>query len=126
MPQGIHSACTKCLESCVGLLGYFLTIDYQTSHSPYVWQDTLLAVSGTLQLMGASMVTDLAGLLPSKEDLDGMIDRVLQVVEELGERAPSLKVTGEILREAEGKRREGWWREGSLGVGGASAVSGGY
>ncbi|MCJ1467520.1 hypothetical protein MMC07_006145 [Pseudocyphellaria aurata] len=126
VPHGIRSACTKCLESCVRLLDYYLTTDYQSSHSPYVWQDTLLAVNGTLQLMGASMVTDLAELLPSQEDLDGMIDRVVQVVEGLGERAPSLKVAGEILREAEGRRKDGWWRNGSAIIEGAGGVSGGY
>ncbi|MCJ1267641.1 hypothetical protein MMC22_007527, partial [Lobaria immixta] len=119
VPLGTRSACSKCLESCISLLDFFLTIDYQISHSPYIWQDTLLAVSGTLQLMGASMVTDLEELLRSKADLDGMIDRVVQVVEALGERAPSLKAAGEILREAEVKRREGWWRDGSVSVGGA-------
>lgn len=125
LPHSTRSACSKCLESCVGLLEYFLTMDYHTIHSPHVWQDTLLAVSGTLQLMGASMVTELAGLLPPKVELDGMIDRVLQMVEGLGERAPSLKAAGEILREAEG-RRKGWWRDGSVGVGNAGGVSGGY
>lgn len=125
VPHGIRSACTKCLESCIHLLEFFLNSSYQTSHSPCVWQDTLLAVSGTLQLMGASMVTELAGLLPSKEELDGIIDRVVRVVEGLGERAPSLKVAAEILKEAE-VRREGWWRTGSVGVGGTRGVSGGY
>lgn len=125
VPNDIRSSCSKCLESCIRVLDYFLTIDYQTSHSPYVWQDTLLAVSGILQLMGASMVTELAGLLPAKGDFDGMIDRVLQVVEGLGERAPSLKVAGEILREAE-RRREEWLRDRGGGVGDADGLSGGY
>lgn len=119
VPHGTRSGCTKCLESCIRILDYFLNINYQTSHSPYIWQDTLQAVSGALQLMGATMAVELAGLLPPKENLDGMIDRVVQVVEGLGERAPSLKVAGEILKEA-------WWRNGSVGVGSAGGVSGGY
>lgn len=76
--------------------------------------------------MGASMVTELAELLPSQENLDEMIDRVVQVVEGLGERAPSLKVAGAILREAEGRRKDGWWRNGSAIIEGAGGVSGGY
>lgn len=61
--------------------------------------------------MGASMVAPLAELLTVIGDLDGLIEGVVAVVEGLGRRAPSLKVAGEILREADGRRRGVWWKE---------------
>lgn len=76
--------------------------------------------------MGASMVAPLADLLAVTDDLDGLIEEVVRVVEGLGRRAPSLKVAGEILREADGRRRVVWWKESvaeghvRAGVGGTS------
>lgn len=61
--------------------------------------------------MGASMVAPLADLLVVIDDLNGLIQGVVTVVEGLGRRAPSLKVAGEILREADGRRRGVWWKE---------------
>lgn len=74
--------------------------------------------------MGASMVSGLAELLPPKGELDEVIRRVVGVVEGLGAMAPSLAIAGGILREAEGRRREGWWRDGGVGVGVGVGVGG--
>lgn len=126
LPPAIRSACTNCLESCVRQLEIVRAIDQQSTHSPYVWQETLSAVSQTLLVMGASMVAPLADLLRVTDDLDGLIEGVVGVVEGLGRRAPSLKVAGEILREADGRRRGVWWKEsvgevhGRAGGGGTS------
>lgn len=111
LPPAVRSACTNCLESCVRQLEIVRAIDQQSTHSPYVWQETLSAVSQTLLVMGASMVAPLAELLTVIGDLDGLIEGVVAVVEGLGRRAPSLKVAGEILREANGRRRGVWWKE---------------
>lgn len=105
LPPAVRSACTNCLESCVRQLEIVRAIDQQSTHSPYVWQETLSAVSQTLLVMGASMVAPLADLLGVSDDLDGLIEGVVAVVEGLGRRAPSLKVAGEILREADRRRR---------------------
>lgn len=111
LPPAVRSACTNCLESCVRQLEIVRAIDQQSTHSPYVWQETLSAVSQTLLVMGASMVAPLADLLVVIDDLNGLIQGVVTVVEGLGRRAPSLKVAGEILREADGRRRGVWWKE---------------
>lgn len=116
LPPAVRSACTNCLESCVRQLEIVRAIDQQSTHSPYVWQETLSAVSQTLLVMGASMVAPLADLLAVNDDLDGLIEGVVGVVEGLGRRAPSLEVAGQILREADERRRGVWWKE-SVGEG---------
>lgn len=123
LPPAIRSACTNCLDSCVRQLECVGATDHQISHSPYLWHETLSAVSQTLLVMGASMAAGLAELLPPRAELDVIIARVVHVVEGLGGSAPSLQTAAEILREAEG-RREMWWRDGNVGAGPVSR--GGY
>lgn len=124
LPPAVRSACNSCLDSCVRQLELVLAIDQQSMHSPYVWQETLSAVGQTLLVMGASMVAELAELLSPIDDLDGLIDGVVRIVEDLGRRAPSLNVAAEILREADGRRKGGWCRNRALGDGGRGG--GGY
>lgn len=62
-------------------------------------------VSQTLLIMGATMSPTLSALLPPADQVDRMISEVVAEVERYAHLAPSLKLSAEIIRDAE-KRRQ--------------------
>lgn len=100
---GVQAACEKCLDACVRQVENVGA--HHEGHLPYLWQGALSITSQTLLLMGATLSPALTGLLPPKQQLDAVIKDVVVEVERLGHLAPSLKLCGEIIREAEERRR---------------------
>lgn len=62
-------------------------------------------VSQTLLIMGATMSPGLSDLLPSRLRIDRIISDVVGEVERYSHLAPSLKLSAEIIRDAERRRR---------------------
>lgn len=100
---GVQAACEKCLDACVRQVENIGA--HREGHLPYLWQGALSITSQTLLLMGATLSPVLAGLLPPRQQLDAVIKDVIVEVEGLGHLAPSLRLCGEIIREAEERRR---------------------
>lgn len=74
-------------------------------HMPYLWQGALSMVSQSLLVMGATMSQNLASLLPPAEQMDIMFQDVIAEVERYAHLAPSLRLSAEIIREAEDRRQ---------------------
>jgi hypothetical protein len=72
---------------------------------PYLWQGALSLVSQSLLLMGASMSPSLSTLLPPPEQLNLIFHEVTEEVERYAHLAPSLRLSAEIMREAEERRQ---------------------
>src|SRR4051812_48599039 len=62
-------------------------------------------VSQTLLVMGATLSPSLSALLPPPHQMDAIIEDVVQEIERYAHLAPSLRLSAEILREAEERRR---------------------
>lgn len=71
---------------------------------PYLWQGALSLVSQSLLVMGATMSPSLASVLPPPEQMDLMFQDVIEEVERYAHLAPSLRLSAEIIREAEERR----------------------
>ncbi|KAF2173811.1 hypothetical protein M409DRAFT_62060 [Zasmidium cellare ATCC 36951] len=99
----VQAACGKCLDACVRQVENLAA--HREGHLPYLWQGVLSITSQTLLLMGATLAPVLAGLLPPKQRLDAVFKEVIVEVEGLEHLAPSLRLCGEIIREAEERRR---------------------
>lgn len=63
--------------------------------------------------MGATMSASLSALLPPPTTMDDIINNVIHEVERLAHLAPSLRLSAELIREAEGKRQM-WLRTAGL------------
>lgn len=76
---------------------------------PYLWQGALSITSQTLLVMGATMSPSLSSILmtlvPHRDTLDQIIGDVILEIERFSVLAPSLSLAGEILKEAEVRRR---------------------
>lgn len=55
--------------------------------------------------MGATMSPSLASVLPAPEQMDIMFQDVIEEVERYAHLAPSLRMSAEIIREAEDRRQ---------------------
>jgi hypothetical protein len=74
-------------------------------HMPYLWQGALSMVSQALLVMGATMSPSLAAVLPPPDQMDALFQDVIAEVERYAPLAPSLRLSAEIIREAEERRR---------------------
>ena len=101
---GVQDACRKCLEACIRQLEYISA--HHEGHLPYLWQGALSIVSQTLLLMGATLSTSLAALLPPAHQMSMIVAEVVAEVERLSHLAPSLRLCAEIIREAEDRRQQ--------------------
>ncbi|CAN9184843.1 unnamed protein product [Alternaria alternata] len=70
-------------------------------------------ISQTLLIMGATMTPSLSQLLPPPATMDDIINNVVLEMERYAHLAPSLQLSAEIIREAEGKRQM-WLRTAGL------------
>lgn len=80
---------------------------------PYLWQGALSMVSQSLVVMGATMSPTMCTLLPPPEQMDMMFQEVIEEVERYAHLAPSLRLSAEIIREAE-DRRLAWLRANGM------------
>jgi len=72
-------------------------------------------VSQSLLVMGATMCASLAAILPPPEQMDIMFQDVIEEVERYAHLAPSLRLSAEIIREAE-ERRQAFLRNSGMRV----------
>ncbi|KAJ5590122.1 hypothetical protein N7450_004094 [Penicillium hetheringtonii] len=101
--QGVRECCRRCLDATLRQLEHITS--HREGHLPYLWQGALSMVSQTLLIMGATMSPGLSDLLPSRSRIDGIISNVVVEVERYSHLAPSLKLSAEIIRDAERRRR---------------------
>ncbi|PTU18655.1 hypothetical protein P175DRAFT_0483955 [Aspergillus ochraceoroseus IBT 24754] len=99
----VRECCRRCLEATLYQLENITS--HREGHLPYLWQGTLSMVSQSLLIMGATMSPTLSTLLPSALRVDGIISSVIAEVDRYAHLAPSLKLSSEIIRDAE-KRRQ--------------------
>ena len=102
LDPAVRDCCHKCLEASVRQLEHITA--HQAGHLPYLWQGALSIVSQTLLVMGATMSPSLASLLPPAEQMDSIIDDVVLEIERYAHLAPSLRLSSEIVREADERR----------------------
>ncbi|OQN96044.1 hypothetical protein B0A48_17844 [Cryoendolithus antarcticus] len=100
---GVQDACRKCLEACIRQLEYITA--HHDGHLPYLWQGALSIVSQSLLLMGATLSSSLAALLPPAHQMNVIIAEVVAEVERMAHLAPSIRLCAEIMREAEERRQ---------------------
>ncbi|RAL06223.1 putative C6 finger domain protein [Aspergillus ibericus CBS 121593] len=99
----VKDCCLRCLEATLNQLEHIGR--HREGHLPYLWQGALSMVSQTLLIMGATMSPALSLLLPPTIRLDRIISSVIAEVGRYARLAPSLKLSAEIIRDAE-KRRQ--------------------
>ena len=103
MDAMVRENCRKCLEASVRQLEHITA--HHAGHLPYLWQGALSMVSQTLLVMGATLSPSLASLLPPPSQMDVIISDVVIEVERYAHLAPSLRLSAEIIREAEDRRQ---------------------
>ncbi|GES62730.1 Zn(II)2Cys6 transcription factor [Aspergillus terreus] len=103
----VKECCRRCLEATLRQLEDITS--HREGHLPYLWQGALSMVSQTLLIMGATMSPALAALLPPPIRVDGIIAGVMAEVDRYAHLAPSLRLSAEIIRDAE-RRRQIWIR----------------
>lgn len=101
--SAVRENCRKCLDACIRQLEHITA--HHAGHMPYLWQGTLSIVSQTLLVMGATMCPSLSSLLPPADQMDVIIDGVIAEIERYVHLAPSLRLSAEIVREAEERRQ---------------------
>ncbi|RDW90896.1 putative C6 finger domain protein [Aspergillus mulundensis] len=99
----VRECCRRCLEATLYQLENVTT--HRDGHLPYLWQGALSMVSQSLLIMGATMSPALSKILPSTLRVDGIISSVIVEVDRYAHLAPSLKLSSEILRDAERRRQ---------------------
>ncbi|KAL4877922.1 hypothetical protein BJY04DRAFT_121981 [Aspergillus karnatakaensis] len=99
----VRECCRRCLEATLYQLENITS--HREGHLPYLWQGALSMVSQSLLIMGATMSPALSTLLPSTFRVDGIISSVIAEVDRYAHLAPSLKLSAEILRDAERRRQ---------------------
>ena len=99
----VRECCRRCLEATLCQLENVTS--HRDGHLPYLWQGALSMVSQSLLIMGATMSPTLAALLPSTFRVDSIISSVITEVDRYAHLAPSLKLSAEILRDAERRRQ---------------------
>jgi hypothetical protein len=100
---GVRECCRRCLEATLRQLEHVTS--HHEGHLPYLWQGALSMVSQTLLIMGATMSPTLSTLLPPPLRVDAIILSVVAEVERYAHLAPSLKLSSEIIRDAERRRQ---------------------
>jgi hypothetical protein len=100
---GVQDACRKCLEACIRQLEYITA--HHDGHIPYLWQGALSIVSQTLLIMGATLSSSLAALLPPVHQMNVIIAEVVAEIERMAHLAPSIRLCAELMREAEERRQ---------------------
>ncbi|KAF2807843.1 uncharacterized protein BDZ99DRAFT_392311 [Mytilinidion resinicola] len=103
LDPNVQENCRKCLEACIRQLEHITA--HHAGHLPYLWQGALSIVSQTLLVMGATMSPSLSALLPPPHQMDIIIDDVVLEIERYAHLAPSLRLSSEIIREAEERRQ---------------------
>ncbi|KAJ4332993.1 hypothetical protein N0V87_007970 [Didymella glomerata] len=111
LDSSVQDNCHKCLEACVRQLEYITA--HHAGHLPYLFQGALSIVSQTLLIMGATMTQSLSQLLPPPATMDDIINNVVLEMERYAHLAPSIRLSAELVREAEGKRQM-WLRTAGL------------
>ncbi|KAJ4347198.1 uncharacterized protein N0V89_011137 [Didymosphaeria variabile] len=111
LDQGVQENCHRCLEACIRQLEYITS--HHAGHVPYLYQGALSIISQTLLVMGATMCPSLSALLPPPTTMDDIINNVIHEMERLSHLAPSLRLSAELIRDAEGKRQM-WLRSTGL------------
>jgi hypothetical protein len=101
--SGVRECCRRCLDATVRQLEHITS--HREGHLPYLWQGALSMVSQTLLIMGATMSPSLSPLLPPGPRMDSIIASVVGEVERYAHLAPSLKLSAEIIRDAERRRQ---------------------
>lgn len=101
--QGVRECCRRCLDATLRQLEHITS--HREGHLPYLWQGALSMVSQTLLIMGATMSPTLSTLLPPPLRIDAIISNVVAEVERYSHLAPSLKLSAEIIRDAERRRQ---------------------
>ena len=102
LDPSVRDNCHKCLEASVRQLEHITA--HHAGHLPYLWQGALSIVSQTLLVMGATMSPSLSALLPPAGQMDAIINDVIAEIERYAHLAPSLRLSAEIVREAEERR----------------------
>ena len=100
---GVRECCRRCLNATIRQLEDVAS--HREGHLPYLWQGALSMVSQTLLIMGATMSRTLSTLLPPPLRTDAIIFSVIVEVERYAHLAPSLKLSAEIIRDAERRRK---------------------
>lgn len=100
---GVREGCRRCLDATMRQLEHVSS--HREGHLPYLWQGALSMVSQTLLIMGATMSPTLSTLLPLPSRVDAIISSVIVEVERYAHLAPSLKLSAEIIRDAERRRQ---------------------
>ncbi|KAJ5668822.1 hypothetical protein N7462_009892 [Penicillium macrosclerotiorum] len=100
---GVRECCRRCLDATVRQLEHIAS--HREGHLPYLWQGALSMVSQALLIMGATMSPTLSTLLPPPLRVDAIISSVVAEVESYAHLAPSLKLSAEIIRDAERRRQ---------------------
>lgn len=100
---GVRECCRRCLDATLRQLEHVTS--HREGHLPYLWQGALSMVSQTLLIMGATMSPTLSTLLPPPVRVDAIISSVVAEVERYAHLAPSLKLSSEIIRDAERRRQ---------------------
>lgn len=103
----VLECCRRCLDSTLRQLEHITS--HREGHLPYLWQGALSMVSQALLIMGATMSPTLSTLLPPPLRVDAIISGVVVEVERYSHLAPSLKLSADIIRDAE-RRRQIWLR----------------
>ena len=103
MDHSVRENCRKCLDASIRQLEHITA--HHAGHLPYLWQGALSMVSQTLLVMGATMSPALSQLLPPPGQMDVIISDVVIEVERYAHLAPSLRLSAEIIREAEDRRQ---------------------
>ena len=111
--QFIRDNCRTCLVSCTRQLED-ISVD-RSGHVPHLWQNTLSFMSQALLVMGATTSPSLLQFLEPLEQLDAMLMDVVEEIERYADLAPSLRLCGEVLREAEERRRTSLHRTVGMG-----------
>jgi hypothetical protein len=100
---GVRECCRRCLDATLRQLEDVTS--HREGHLPYLWQGALSMVSQTLLIMGATMSPTLSTLLPAPLETQAIISSVIVEVERYAHLAPSLKLSAEIIRDAEIRRQ---------------------
>lgn len=99
----VRERCRRCLDATLRQLEHITS--HREGHLPYLWQGALSMVSQSLLIMGATLSPNLSTLLPPSIQVDAIIAGVLTEVERYAHLAPSLRLSAEIIRDAERRRQ---------------------
>lgn len=79
-------------------------VTIRVGHLPYLWQGALFMVSRALLIMGATMSPALSSFLPPSSEVDAVHSNVVAEFERYADLAPRLKLSADIIGDAERRR----------------------